>query len=140
MPNSTPDQPTDPRMVFMMLWGAFLVSTVMYIFVIMTAVEQPQPLTFDNIVKTLTTNGTSIGIGLMTIGVIVGSVVLSRKPLTSTPKDLSPFLIRCAIAQTPAIFGMIIALSTSQTAFVWVGSGITALLLLLNRPSTRASI
>lgn len=137
MPNVSPNTPADPRM---MIWGMFLASTAMYVFVIMFAVEKPQAATIANIIKTLTTDGTSMVLSLFTIALIIGSIVLSRTPLTSAPKDFSLFLIRCAIAQTPAIFGVVIALSTSQPAFVWIGSAVTAALLLLNKPSTANAI
>lgn len=137
MPNASSNTPADPRI---MLWGMFLASTAMYVFVIMFAVEKPQVATIANIVKTLTTDGTSMALSLVTLASVIGSIVLSRAPLTAAPKDYSLFLIRCAIAQMPAIFGLVIALSTSQPVFVWIGSAVTAVLLLLNKPSTANAI
>ena len=137
MPNAPSNTPADPRMI---LWGMFLASAAMYVFVIMFAVEKPQAATIANIIKTLTTDGTSMALSLVTLALVIGSIVLSRSPLTSAPKDFPPFLIRCAIAQMPAVFGLVIALTTSQPVFVWIGSGVTAILLLLNKPSTANAI
>lgn len=137
MPNVSSNPPTDPRM---MIWLMFLASTAVYVFVIMLAVEKPQAATMANIIKTLTTDGTSMVLSLLTLMLVIGSIVLSRTPLTAAPKDYSPFLLRCAIAQMPAIFGLVIALSTSQPAFVWIGSGVTAVLLFLNKPSSANAI
>lgn len=124
----------------MMLWGMFLASAAMYVLIIKLAVEKPQAATATNVIKTLTTDGSSMALSLVTAVLIIGSIILSRAPLTSAPKDFSLFLIRCGVAQMPSIFGLVIALTASQPVFVWIGSGVSALLLLLNKPSAANAI
>lgn len=137
MANATPNAPVDPRL---MLWLMFLASSVVYVFVAMMAVTEPKAATVDGVIRSLTTDGTSVTFSFVAVVLIIASIVLARTPLASTPKDFSMFLIRCAIAQMPALFGIVIALSTSQLAFTWIGSAITVMLLLLNKPSTASAI
>jgi hypothetical protein len=48
-------------------------------------------------------------------------------------------IIRFAIAESPAVLGLILTFQTETLPFVWTGSAIAFLLLLLNKPSAPAA-
>jgi len=122
-----------------LFWFAFISTIFIYNLIIFIAVKNAPSA--DRIVRELSFNDPVVlTIGILTIIAAIGSIMLSRIPITSAPKDFAPFIIRLAISDLPLIFGIMISYATLNQNPILIASVISILLFILNRPETESTI
>ena len=129
-------QPSTPQQMQMrnMLWFAFINAVVIYN--VIGFIGFGNKADADRIVRELSfSDPVVVGIGLLAIVACVGSIVLARTPLTQSVQDYPKFLLRMAVAEIPAVLGLVLTFTTLQPEPLWAASIASIALLILHRPT-----
>lgn len=119
-----------------MLWIAFMNAVVIYnvIIFIMSRSDSDS----DRIVRELSVTDPVVAIcGTLGIIALVGSIILARTPITQSAQDYPKFIIRMAVAEAPAILGLVISFTTLRPEPLWITSAVSILLFILHRPTSQ---
>jgi F0F1-type ATP synthase membrane subunit c/vacuolar-type H+-ATPase subunit K len=127
---TSPAKQPDVRMI---LWIAFMNAVVIYNIIVFIGfgddAQARRDLSFSDPVVA--------AFGTLAALAIIGSIVLARTSITSSVQDYPKFLIRMAVAEIPAILGLMISFTTLRPEPLWVTSAASILLFILHRPTSK---
>lgn len=127
---TSPAQQPDVRMI---LWIAFMNAVVIYNIIVFIGfgddAQASRALSFsDPLIATCSA---------LAALAFIGSIVLARTPITSSAQDYPKFLLRMAVAEIPAILGLVMSFTTLRPEPLWVTSAASILPFILHRPTSK---
>lgn len=134
-------QPSAPQQIQIrkILWLAFINAVAIYNVINVIGFSDGQDT--GRVVRDLSFQDPVIVVlGALALLACIGSVVLARTPLTSSVQDYPKFLLRLAIAEIPAVLGLVLSFTTLRPEPLWIASVISIALLILHRPAFTQSV
>ena len=126
---------TQQAKIRMILWIAFMNAVILYNVIVFIGFGDEAAS--NRLVRQLSiTDPVIASCGALAIVAFLGSVILTRTPITQSAQDYPKFILRMGVAEIPAILGLVISFTTLRAEPLWVASALSILLFILHRPTS----